>query len=105
MSNFDQVMPTLADESGCLAHDEGIPSRQRPSCSKNIWSGFFETFSKENAYLSKSLVTFLYIFCYHFKNCMKLHSYYRPRSEGDNVLGSVRPSADTLTAEPFDLRP
>ncbi len=34
---------------------------------------------------------------------------YRPRSEGDNVLGSIRPSicpsADTLTAEPFDLRP
>ncbi len=34
---------------------------------------------------------------------------YRPRSEGDNVLGSVRlsvrPSVSPLTAEPFDLRP
>ncbi len=38
---------------------------------------------------------------------------YRPRSEGDNVLGSVRlsvcpsvrPSVSALTAEPFDLRP
>ncbi len=34
---------------------------------------------------------------------------YRPRSGGDNVLGSVRPSVCTsvrpLTAEPFDLRP
>ncbi len=35
--------------------------------------------------------------------------FYRPRSEGDNVLGcvrpSVRPSVTTLTPEPFDLRP
>ena len=34
---------------------------------------------------------------------------YRPRSEGDNVLGgvrpSVRPSVNTLTPEQFDLRP
>ncbi len=29
------------------------------------------------------------------------HSY-RPRSKGDNVLGSVRLSMDTLMAEPFD---
>ncbi len=33
---------------------------------------------------------------------------YRPRSEGDNVLGSVRPSVclsvNALTPEPFDLR-
>ncbi len=42
-----------------------------------------------------------------------LRSHYRPRSEGDNVLGSVRPSVrlsvspsvTALTAEPFDLRP
>ena len=26
-------------------------------------------------------------------------------ASGDNVLGRVRPSADTLMAEPFDLRP
>ncbi len=40
-------------------------------------------------------------------------NYYRPRSEGDNELGSVRlsvrpsvcPSVNALTAEPFDLRP
>ncbi len=35
-------------------------------------------------------------------------SNYRPQSEGDNVLGSVRPSVrlsgSALTAEPFDLR-
>ncbi len=34
----------------------------------------------------------------------KCHCNYRPRSEGDNVLGSVRPSVRPLTAEPFDLR-
>ncbi len=26
-------------------------------------------------------------------------NYYGPRSEGDNVLGSARPSVNTLTAE------
>ena len=31
--------------------------------------------------------------------------FYRPRSEGDNVLGGVRPSVSALTAEQFDLRP
>ena len=38
-----------------------------------------------------------------------LKYFYRPWSEGDNVIGSVRlsvrPSFTTLTAEPFDLRP
>ncbi len=39
-----------------------------------------------------------------------IYCHYRTRSEGDNVLGSVRPSVcpssvRPLTAEPFDLRP
>ena len=29
--------------------------------------------------------------------------YYRPKSEGDNVLGSVRPSVNALMPEPFYL--
>ena len=29
---------------------------------------------------------------------------YRPRSEGDNALGSVRPSVCALTSEPYDLQ-
>ena len=37
----------------------------------------------------------------------RLPNIYRPRSEGDNVLGSVRPSVClcvyALTAEPFDI--
>ncbi len=33
------------------------------------------------------------------------YHYYRPRSKGDNVLGTVRPSVRPLTAELFDLRP
>ncbi len=48
---------------------------------------------------------------YSFSFLSPLH--YRPRSEGDNVLDSVCPSirlsvrlsADTITAKPFDLRP
>ncbi len=36
------------------------------------------------------------------------HLYYRPQSEGDNALGSIRPSVRlsvcALAAEPFDLR-
>ena len=40
---------------------------------------------------------------------ISLYFNYRPRSEGDNALGSVhvsvRPFACTLTAELFDLRP
>ncbi len=39
------------------------------------------------------------------RGTLKFDYYYRLRSEGDNILGSVRLSADTLTAEPFDLRP
>ncbi len=30
-------------------------------------------------------------------------NYYRPQSEGDNVLGSVRPFIPPLMAEPFGL--
>ncbi len=45
--------------------------------------------------------------------CSLHMNHYRPRSEGDNALGSVRPSVRlsvrlsvcALTAEPFDLRP
>ncbi len=39
----------------------------------------------------------------------KIHFYYRPRSEGDNALGSVcllvYPSVCAFTVEPFGLRP
>ncbi len=79
---------------------------------EELGEGFFGIVRKAE-YLSKKMPVAVKFLKGRNTNFLSLIHIYQPRSEGDNVLGSVRPSVHlsvwvsvcALTAEPFDLRP